>query len=157
MNLYIYACIYILSSTDRSVSFYQNSSVWLDSLDSRSWDRNPVDSNANPRFYYSATRKLAQAMEFKRLCITFVLVYIYPLNSYRELDSYEEHCITLVANLLLPSLGELNPTGVGEHIYGMHLERHPLFLSLSLYIYIWCLSKCIPRRSQTTSVDWDVA
>ena len=37
----------------------QNSSVWLDGLDSRSWDRNPVDSNANPRFYHSATRKPA--------------------------------------------------------------------------------------------------
>ena len=36
----------MLSSTDRSVSFYQNSSVWLDGLDFRSWDRNPVDSNA---------------------------------------------------------------------------------------------------------------
>ena len=40
-KLYIY--IYILSSTDRSVSFYQNSSVWLDRLDSRSWDQNLVD------------------------------------------------------------------------------------------------------------------
>ena len=34
-----------------------NSSVWLDILDSRSWDRNPVDSNANPRLYPAATRK----------------------------------------------------------------------------------------------------
>ena len=33
----------------KSVSFYQNSSVWLDILASRSWDRNPVD--ANPRLY----------------------------------------------------------------------------------------------------------
>ena len=37
-----------MSSTDRSVSFYQNSSVWLDILASHSWDRNPADSNANP-------------------------------------------------------------------------------------------------------------
>ena len=59
--IYIYIYIYILSSTDRCVSFYQNSSVWLDRLDSRSWDRNPVDSNANPRFYHSATRKPAPA------------------------------------------------------------------------------------------------
>ena len=43
LNIYIY--IYILSSTDRFVSFYQNSSLWLDRLDSRSWGRNPVDSN----------------------------------------------------------------------------------------------------------------
>ena len=51
------------SSTKRPVSFYQDSSVWLDRLDSRSWDRNPVNSNANPRFYHSATRKLAQSKE----------------------------------------------------------------------------------------------
>ena len=55
--------IYILSSADRSVSFNQNSSMWSDRLDSRSWDRNLVDSNANPRFYHSATRKPAQAKE----------------------------------------------------------------------------------------------
>ena len=45
-HIYIYIYIYIYTSTDRSVSFYQNSSVWLDRLDSRSWDRNPVYSNA---------------------------------------------------------------------------------------------------------------
>ena len=39
-HIYIYI---VLSSTDRPVSFYQNSSGWLDRLDSRSWDRNPVD------------------------------------------------------------------------------------------------------------------
>ena len=57
-GLYIYIYIYIWereSSTDRSVSFYQNSLVWLDGLDSRSWDRKPVDSNANPRFYHEET------------------------------------------------------------------------------------------------------
>ena len=43
--------IYIKTSTDRSVSFYQNTSVWLDIVASRSWDRNPVDSKANPRLY----------------------------------------------------------------------------------------------------------
>ena len=52
-----YASYY--QSTDRSVSFYQNTSVWLDILDSRSWDQNLVDSNANPRLYPSAMRKPA--------------------------------------------------------------------------------------------------
>ena len=50
--IYIYIYIYILSSTDRPVEFYQNSSVWLDRLDSWSWDRNLVDWNVNPRFYH---------------------------------------------------------------------------------------------------------
>ena len=78
------------------LSFYQNSSVWLEILDSRSWDRNPVYSNAKPRFYHSATRKL------KRLWITVVIVYIYPFNGYGELDSYEEPWIMLMATHLLP-------------------------------------------------------
>ena len=43
----------------QTVSFYQNSSVLLDRLDSRSWDQNLADFNANPRFYHSATRKPA--------------------------------------------------------------------------------------------------
>ena len=38
-------------------------SVWRDTPDSRSWNRNLADSNANPRFYHLATRKLAQAKE----------------------------------------------------------------------------------------------
>ena len=47
-DIYIYIYIYIyIVITDRSVSFNQNSSVWLDILASRGWDRNPVDSNAN--------------------------------------------------------------------------------------------------------------
>ena len=41
----------------QTVSFYQNSSVWLDRLDSRSWDWKLADCNANPRFYHSVTRK----------------------------------------------------------------------------------------------------
>ncbi len=38
--------------------------VWLDILASRSWDRNPVDSNANPRLYPSATRNQQQRSKF---------------------------------------------------------------------------------------------
>ena len=62
--IYIYIYIYIYFVIQRqTVSFYQNSSGWLDRLDSRSWDRNLPDWNANPRFYHSATRKPAQAKE----------------------------------------------------------------------------------------------
>ena len=45
------------------------------------------DSTTQPRGYKRKRRK------FKRWYITLVFVYIYPLN--RELDSYEEPCITL--------------------------------------------------------------
>ena len=44
----------------QTVSFYQNSSV---RLDSRNWDQNLADCNANPRLYHSATRKPEQAKE----------------------------------------------------------------------------------------------
>ena len=103
--IYIYIYIYILSSTERSVSFYQNSLVWLDILDSRNWDRNPVDSNANPRLYPSATEKTSSSeVNFKRLRITITIVYIHPLNGYRELRSYEETCIYANGTRLLHSL-----------------------------------------------------
>ena len=36
-----------------------NFSVWLGKLDSRSWDRNPADSNADPIVYHTDTRKPA--------------------------------------------------------------------------------------------------
>ena len=59
---HIYIYIYIVNHR-QTVLFYQNSSVWLDRLDSRSWDRILVDCNTNLRFYNSATRKPAQARE----------------------------------------------------------------------------------------------
>ena len=52
--VYIYIVIH-----RQTVSLYHNSSVWLDRLDSRSWDRNLVDWHANPSFYHSASRKPA--------------------------------------------------------------------------------------------------
>ena len=43
-------------------------------------------------------------------------VYIYPLKSYRELNSFEEPCFML-AETITSFARELNSTGVGEHIY----------------------------------------
>ena len=51
-------------------------------------------------------------------------VYIYPLNGYRELNSYEEPCIYANGNAITSFARELNPTRVEErihiviHIYG---------------------------------------
>ena len=47
----------------------------------------------------------------------FLLFYIYPLNGYQELDSYEEPCIYANGNTFISLARELNPTGVGEYIY----------------------------------------
>ena len=89
MYIYIYIYIYILSFTDWPVSFYQNSSVWLNRLDSRYWDRNPVDSNANPRFYHSATRKPAYVYIHTH---TLTLIYIYMRQTYIYIDRYINYC-----------------------------------------------------------------
>ena len=107
----------ILSSTDRSISFYQNSSVLLHGLDSGIL-------GSKPGWLICLYKILPlshehKRMKFKRLWITIVIVYLYPLNGYRELDSYEEPYITFTS-----FDRELNPTGVGEHIY--------------IYIYIYC-------------------
>ena len=58
-----------------------------------------------------------QWSKFKRLWITIVIVYIFPLNGYRELNSYEEPCIYANGNTVTSFARELNPTGVGDHIY----------------------------------------
>ena len=47
------------------------------------------------------------------------------LNGYRELDSYEELCIYANGNTITSFAREVNPTGVGEHIY------------IYIYIYIY--------------------
>ena len=49
--MYIYIVIH-----RQTVSLYHKSSVWLDTLDSRSWAQN---SNVSPRFYHTVTRKSA--------------------------------------------------------------------------------------------------
>ena len=63
--------IHILSSTDnRSVSFYQNSSVWLDILDSRSWDH-VVLSIGFQAFFVWAFNMVVDSWKF-----TMLLLYI---------------------------------------------------------------------------------
>ena len=83
------------------------------------------DSTTQPRGNQCKWRK------FKRLCITFVFVYIYPPNYYRELNSFEEHCFPLVATIT-SFVRELNPTGVGEHIYS-----HPQTVSFYQNSSVW--------------------
>ena len=74
--------------------------------------------------------------KFKRLCITFVFVYIYPLNGYRELDSYEEPCFMLGATIT-SFARELNPIYI--YISGYSPETMCLEYSYIEYwkIFIW--------------------
>ena len=103
--------------------------MWFDRLDSRSWDRNLADLHPKLRFYHSATRKPAK--EIQTLSYQICFVYIYPFNGYRELNSFEEPCFTLVATIT-SFARELNPTGVGEHIY-----CHPQTVSFYQKSSVW--------------------
>ena len=80
------------------------------------------------------------------------VVYIYLLNGYRELNLFEEPCFTLVATIT--SLArELNPTGLGKHIY-CHPQTDCIVLSelfgvprhththTHIYIYL-CVCVCV--------------
>ena len=64
MMMMMMMMIYMIKiSHPQSNLFHSIRTVWLDRLDSRNWNGNPVDSNASARFYNSATRKSAQAKE----------------------------------------------------------------------------------------------
>ena len=81
-HTHIYIYIYIVSHR-QTVLFYQNSSVWLDRQDSRSWDRNLANCNTNPRFYHSTVGNPAQAKEIYTLMYHICFVYIHlPVNIY---------------------------------------------------------------------------
>ena len=59
----------------------------------------------------------------------YIYIYCHPricfvLNGYRELDLYEEPCIYVNGNTITSFARELNPTGVGEHIY-IYIYCHP--------------------------------
>ena len=85
--------------------------------------------------------------------MNLIIVYIYPLNGYRGLDSYEEPCIYANGNTITSFARELNPTVVGEYIYiyifiVIHRQicfvlselitvvRYARFPKLYIYIYI---------------------
>ena len=79
----------------------------------------------------------SQRSKFKRLWITIVIVYIYPLNGYRELDSFEEPCIYANGNTITSFARELNPTEVGEYIYIYiihNIHKHTNFGYVCVYV-----------------------
>ena len=120
--IYIYIYIVIHRQT---VSFYRNSSVWLDTQDAQSRDRDPSNftldkfqttrSPSGPRWLREFLRYLFSNSS-SSLCLHF-----YTLSATRVLNSFEELCITLAAadNSFARVL---NPHG-GAYIY--------------IYIYIY--------------------
>ena len=57
-------------------------------VSSRSWDRNPVDSNAKQKLLtIQPPGDISCEVNFKRLGITITIVYIHPFNGSRDLNS----------------------------------------------------------------------
>ena len=52
---------------------------------------------------------------FKHFFFTFCFVYAYPFNGYRELNSFEEPCLTRAKTVTFIDR-KINPSGMGEHI-----------------------------------------
>ena len=104
MCVYIYIIyIYILSSTDRLFLSIWNSSVWLDTQDARSRDRNPSNFTLDLVSDRSANMHTTLAKGiFKALCSNsssskHPFVYIHTLSATRVLNSFEELCIMRAA------------------------------------------------------------
>ena len=100
-------------------------------LDSRSWDRNPVDSNANPRFYHQPRGNQRKRRKFEWLWITIVIVYIYPLYGDQELNSYEEPCIYANGNIITSFAKE---GSIYIYIYIYCRPQTDLFRSIRTYL-----------------------
>ena len=60
-NTYIYIYIYIVIHR-QTVSFYQHSSVWLDTQDARSRDRNPSNFTLDYVSDHSATKRTTKRL-----------------------------------------------------------------------------------------------
>ena len=82
MSVYIYSH----PQTDRFRSIRTHQCGYT--VSSRSWDRNPFDSNANPKLLTIQPRgDISCEVNFKRSWITITIVYIHPFNGCRDLNS----------------------------------------------------------------------
>ena len=94
----VYIYIYIIIHR-QTFSLYHNTSVQLDIRDSWSWDWNPANFYSNRKFFGTATRKFSISKGIFNAYVALFFVFIYTLNGYRELNSFEEICIMRVATV----------------------------------------------------------
>ena len=73
-----------------------------------------------------------------------VIVYIYPLNDYRELDSYEELCIYANGSTITSFSRELNLTGV------IYLSIYVSFFKLSSSVCSYLSARITPTTTAAT-------
>ena len=126
--IYIYIYIYIVIHR-QTVSFYQNASMWLDTQDARSRDRNPSNFTLDCVTDHSATKwTTLEKGNFKvflfleTAAAAFVYIF-YTLSATRLLNSFEELCITLAA------------AGNSSYTYN-HVNK---YLSICMHVYITIL------------------
>ena len=128
----MYICIYIVIHR-QTVSFYQNSSVWLDTQDARNRDRNP--SNFTLDWFQtcrppSGSRWLREFLRYFILATAAAFVYIFnTLSASRVLNSFEELCITAADNSFAR---ELNPHG-GAYIV-IHRQTVSFYQNSSVWL-----------------------
>ena len=135
IHIYIYIYIYIVIHR-QTVLFYQNSSVWLDTQDAQSWDRNSSKFTLDWVSDLSATKRTTLAKGILRYFIlataaAFVYIFFYTLSATRVLNSFEELCITLAAadNSFAR---ELNPHG-GAYIV-IHRQTVSFYQNSSVWL-----------------------
>ena len=87
-DIYIYIYIVIHRLT---VSFYQNSSLWLDTR-----DRNPSNFTLDCVSDHSSTKRTNVYLFLETAAAAFVYIF-YTLSATRVLNSFEELCIMLAA------------------------------------------------------------
>ena len=119
--------------------------MWLDILASRSWDRNPIDSNSIQASNHQPRGASSSEVNFKRLWITITIVYIHPFNGYRDLNSYMKRLtINANGNTITSFARELNPTVIYIYIYiyyvlvfnWNHFEMRLLNLRINFFFYL---------------------
>ena len=103
--MYIYIYIYIVIHR-QTVSFYQNTSVWLDTQDARSRDRNTSNFMLDCVSDHSATKRTTLAKGILKYFIfrnssSVCLHFFNTLSATRVLNSFEELCITLAAYIYI--------------------------------------------------------
>ena len=126
--IYIYIYIYIVIHR-QTVSFYQNSSVWLDTQDARSWDRNPSNFTLYCISDHLSTKRTKQQQQP-------LFTFFYTLSATRALNSFEELRITLAATGN-SFARELNPIYIYIYIY--EGEFHVIFFFCFAFCFYFCL------------------
>ena len=131
---YIYIYIVIHRQT---VSFYQNSSVWLDTQDARSRDRNPSNFTLDCVRDHSATKRTTLAkgiwryFYFKKqqqqpLFTFFYTLYIYIYCRWILLKMTYKYEKLAGSNMIIPTLGECIETDCHKVQYYTDIESNKL-------------------------------